>query len=211
MEPLSDRVARRTFTQAKRGYDVREIEAFLAQTVDSIRSLEAELATTHGKLNAFERAQGASKDAGLVVQDAFRVATLRRDEIIEQAKERAAAIISDAEARATRMSQSDPGVAHAEAQVIIGNAREEAGRLVAGAERRAREILRIAKAQADQEAARAVVDAGEQASATQVEYRRVAQQLRDLKSAVNQMLQEGAAGNEEIRLVFASESTPPAS
>ncbi len=205
MEPLSDRVARRTFTQAKRGYDIREVEAFLAQTVDRIRSLEAELAASHGKLNAFERSAGASKDAGLVVQDAFRVATLRRDEIIEQAKERAATIIADAEARVARRSRTDPAVASAEADVIVGNAREEAGRLVAAAERRAREIIRVAKAQADQEAATAMVDAREKSREAQIEYRRVAQQLRDLRSAVSQMLQEGAAGHEEIRVVLASE------
>lgn len=211
MEPLSDLVARRTFTQAKRGYDVREVEAFVAQTVDRIRSLEAELAASHGKLNAYERSFGAEKDAGLVVQDAFRVATMRRDEIIEAAKERAAAIIADAEARAARGRRVDPGVAAAEADVILSNAREEAGRLVAAAERRAREILRVAKAEADQEAAKAMVDAREAASAADVEYRRIAQQLRDLKTAVNRMLQDGAAGHEEIRLVFATEGTSPGS
>lgn len=211
MEPLSDRVARRTFSQAKRGYDVREVEAFIAQTVDKIRSLEAELAASHGKLNGYERAAGASKDAGLVVQDAFRVATMRRDEIIEQAKERAAAIIADAEARVARRAQADPAIASAEADVIVGNAREEAGRLVAGAERRAREIIRVAKAQADQEAAVAMVDATERTQEAQVEYRRIAQQLRALRSAVSQMLQDGAAGHEEIRVVLAPEGATTAS
>lgn len=206
MELLSDVVARRTFTQTKRGYDVREVESFVAETVDWIRGLEANLAIAHGKLTAFERNIDAEKDADLVVQDAFRVATARRDEIIADAEARAATIVADAETRATAVHGATPAVAEAEADVILKNARDEAGRIVVGAERRAREILKVARAEADQDAATAMVDAREAASNAQAEYRQITKQLTELKSAVNRMLQSGVEGSEEIQVVFAGEA-----
>lgn len=205
MELLSDVMARRTFNQAKRGYDVREVEAFVAEMVDRMRGVEGELAIAYGKLNTYERSVDAEKDAALVVQDAFRVATARRDEIIAEAEVRAAAIVAEAESRAGVRVAHNPGVAEAEAEVILAGARDDAGRLVVAAEQRAREILRVARAEADQDAATAMVDAREAASAAQAEYRAVVEQLRTLKDSVNRMLQSGAEGSEEIRLVFSSE------
>ena len=206
MELLSDVMARRTFTPAKRGYSVREVEGFVADMVERARALEAEMAIAYGKLNTFERAADAEKDAAVVVQDAFRVATARRDEIIAEAEVRAAAIVAEAESKAGVMGSHSPGVAEAEAEVILADARDEAGRLVVAAEQRAREILRVARAEADQDAATAMVDAREAATAAQAEYRVIVQQLRDLKDSVNRMIQTGAEGSEEIRLVFSGET-----
>lgn len=205
MEPLSDVVARRTFTQTKRGYDMREVETFVAHAANRIRGIEAELAIARGKLTNYERSADATKDAGMVVQDAFRVATARRDEIIADAESKAASIIKEAELRAQGLAPRE-SVAEAEAEVILAEAREEAGRLVVGAEKRAREILRVARAEADRDAAVAMTDAREATSTAQVEYRQISKQLKDLKTAVNRMLQDGAATSEEIRLVFSTEA-----
>jgi vacuolar-type H+-ATPase subunit H len=206
MELLSDVVARRSFRLSKRGFDIGDVESFVDETVERIRALEGELSIAHGKLTAFERNADAGKDAGLVVQDAFRVATTRRDEIIKDAEVRAAGIVAEAEARSRALQGSPAAIAEVEADVILKNARDEAGRIVVEAERRAREILRVARAEADQDATTAIVDAREAATNAQAEYRQITRQLTELKSAVNRMLQNGAEGSEEIRVVFASES-----
>lgn len=200
MEPLSDRVARKTFTMGKRGYEIREVEPFMADLVDQIRGLENELANAYGKLNAYERVGAAGKDAELVVQDAFRIATTRRDEIIAQAEARAAAIIADAETRAGR---GGGGIAQGESDFILAEAQRKADQAVAAAQHRAREILRVAKAEAENEKRRLLDDAGGDADEARAEYRAIAGRLVDLKQAVNRMLQDGAGASEEIRLVFA--------
>lgn len=210
MELLSDAVAERSFERVKRGYDVRSVDAFLSDVGRRIRSLEAELAIAHGKVSTYERTAAAGKDANTVVQDAFRVATLRRDEIIAEATAKAAAIVADAELRTRPEVAFDASSATVEADVIIAGAREEAGNIVVDAERRAREILRVARVEADHEAAAAMVDTREATTAARIEHDHIARQLRDLKNAVNRMLQDGVEGHEEIRLVFAEGVTTPA-
>ena len=165
MELLSDAISRRTFNQTTRGYDVREVEGFMADAVERARALETDLAGAYGKLNAFERSADAGKDAGLVVQDAFRVVTARRDEIIAEAEVKAAAIVAEADSRAAAATGANPAVAQVESDMILNGAREKADQLVVAAEQRSREILRVAKAQADTEGARAMVDAREGATA----------------------------------------------
>ncbi len=68
----------------------------------------------------------------------------------------------------------------------------------------------MARVEADHEAAAAMVDTREATTAARIEHDHIARQLRDLKNAVNRMLQDGVEGHEEIRLVFAEGVTTPA-
>jgi DivIVA domain-containing protein len=212
MEPLSAQVASHEFSTIKKGgYDPSEVDAFLTDVSRSIRKLEGEIAVSGTKIAGLEKRVKANKDADKVVQTAFLAAAEAKAKMLEEAERKAAAIVRDAEARATAAGGGAP-------DAELESVRREAEQILLEAKRRLEQSTEEATARreaAEREAAEIVAEARrrsvttvggesteEQAVAARAELERLVLMLRGLKRAIGEAFDHAAGSSPELEVIL---------
>lgn len=217
-KPLSDQLVEVDFEQVRRGYDPIAVTSFLAKLSEQARQLESEVANANARYNASERRIQDADTNKHSVSAAFVAAADAKQALLADAERKAARILDKARDQAARLTgphddleQSRSDIAdlmmtakrrldnaEAEAAQILSAAREEADELTS----RTRNEALSAVTESKREAERMLADA-------QDEYRRISLMLRGLKSAVREVLAEGAEQHEEILAVLDDSETIP--
>lgn len=211
-KPLSDQLVEVDFEQVRRGYDPIAVTSFLAKLSEQARRLEAEVANANARYNALERRAKDVETNKHSVSAAFVAAADAKQALLADAERKANRILDRAKDQAARLSGPHDDLeksrseiadlmmrakrrldnAEAEAEEIMAAAREEADALTS----RTRNNALSAVTESKREAERLLTDA-------QDEYRRISLMLRGLKSAVREVIGEGEAEHDEIRVVLA--------
>ena len=210
-KPLSDKLIEADFEQVRRGYDPIAVNALLTKLSEQARKLEAEVATTNARNNALERRLEGTESNKSQVSAAFVAAADAKQVLLADAERQAKRIVDKAQDQADKLG--GPHVDIEQSRREVGDMLLQAQRKVHAAEEEAARILAAAKAEADDLTARtrsqalsAVTESKTEAeqllAEAENEYRRVSLMLRGLKSAVRDMIDNGEAAHEEIRVVL---------
>ncbi|MDR9450288.1 MAG: DivIVA domain-containing protein [Acidimicrobiia bacterium] len=189
-----DEIAHRTFQQRLRGYDPREVEAFLEEVAASTRELTARYDAVHTRLlelgnrDLTAEFDLISQEVGRILQDAREAAEgMRRraaadaEVLQEEAQNTAVKLRTDAWMAgekllhdSTREAEAIVAKAERESLAIIGEAEREAHRRQSTVRRESEETLRMARIEAERVAmdARArsdelILDAGRKVEAAE--------------------------------------------
>lgn len=164
-----DEIAHRTFQQRLRGYDPREVDAFLEEVAASTRQLTARYDAVHTRLlelgnrDLTAEFDLISQDVGRILQDAREAAEGMRKraaadaEILqEEAQNAAVKLRSDAWMAgekllhdSTKEAETIVAKAERESLAIIGEAEREAHRRQSTVRRESEEIIRMARIEAE--------------------------------------------------------------
>lgn len=215
METLSSAVEARVFDTVKKGgYDLEQVDRFMARVAEEALSLERQVTAAHAKVRGLERHLEGTKETDEAVGAAFLAAADAKDRILEDAGRRAHELLARAEAEATDLDtprrelemqrqQVDELLARAEA--ARDRADEEADGLLVAARKQAERIV----AEARRDALAAIEESKQEAEdwvqQVRAEHKRVALMLRGLKAAVREMLDDAAERNEAINVVLAED------
>ena len=152
---LSERLQSIHFNKGAIGYNIKEVDAFVAELRTAAERDESALRTLRAKLDAFE---GRSAEITRTENEAYRLLAAAKDEaekvraaaeaqaktMLEDAKVRAAA----AEAVAAERASAAEREAARRANETVGNARQNAAMILAAADKRGREALAAAEREA---------------------------------------------------------------
>lgn len=216
METLSSAVEARVFDSVKKGgYDLDQVDRFMARVADEALSLERQLTAAHAKIRGLERHLEGTKETDEAVGAAFLAAADAKDRILEDAERRATGILAQARAEASDLStprraleiqQKEVDELLARAETARDRADEEADGLLAAARKQAERIV----AEARRDALAAIEESKQEAEdwveQVRAEHKRVALMLRGLKAAVREMLDDGAERNEAINVVLGEDT-----
>jgi DivIVA domain-containing protein len=212
MDSLSTQVASHEFPTTKRGYDPSAVDAYLRSLGREISKLEGELSVTRTKLSALEKRLKDNKDADTVVSTAFLAAAESKRKLLEEAEQRAAQMIADAEAEVANIrppSNEELDALRDEAEQILNRARrhlsesrEEADRTLQVAKDEAEEILTTARREALAAVRNGQSEVEGDVVAVRDELQRLVLMLRSLKAAVREGFDYAEAGSEQLRVVL---------
>ncbi len=114
MQTSPDRIRDREFTRTRRGFDVKEVTAFLDKIAHEVAQLEVDLRRETVRANTLERRAHTPRQAEENVEAAFLAAAESKRHLLAEAQDRADQLVSEASAEAARLV--DPT-----AQVQIGH------------------------------------------------------------------------------------------
>jgi len=210
-QPLSNKLVGTDFDVVRRGYDPIAVSAFLGKVSEQARKLETELATARARLHALEvqpeSAAGEHRPESL----AFSVAADAKKAMLDDAEKQANRIFDRARDKANQLSEPLEDVE--QSRLKVADLMLQAKRRLDAADDEAEQVVRAARLEAEEMTARTRNDALSAVTASkreaesllseaQNEYRRISLMLRGLKSAVKDMLDEGGAESDAIRVVI---------
>ena len=210
-KPLSDQLGETDFEVVRRGYDPIAVTSFLNKLSEQARLLEAEVANANARVNALDRRLEERASNTSQVSAAFVAAADAKQALLEDAERQASRILEKARDQAARLS--DPHEDVEQSRLQVAELMLQAKRRLADAEAEAAKITEAAKSQAEDVTTRSRTEAlaaiqGSKHEAEQLlehaqnEYRRVSLMLRGLKSAVREMITDGEATHDQIRVVL---------
>ncbi len=172
MQSLTDRIRGREFERTRKGYDTDEVTRFLAKLADDVSELEANLRREGVRANALERKIQEPLQAEGNVEAAFLAAAESKQQLLDEAQDRAQEMISEARAEAARLVEVPKMEAHRaqeEAAAILLQAKERlesASREASSIEERARSDSAQLEAESAERGRRAVEEADRRAQET---------------------------------------------
>ena len=217
MDSLSTQVASHEFPTTKRGYDPAAVDAYLRTLGRDISKLEGELSVTRTKLSAMEKRIKDNKDADTVVSTAFLAAAESKRKLLEEAEQRAAQMIADAEAAVADIkppSNEELDLLRDEAEQILNRARRhltesraEADQTLEEAKAEAEQLVADARRQALAAVTTGQTETDREVEAVRDELQRLVLMLRSLKTAVREGFDYAEAGSEQLRVVLGESAT----
>ncbi|RLE17036.1 MAG: hypothetical protein DRJ28_00120 [Actinobacteria bacterium] len=165
MQSLTDQIRSKEFTRSRKGFDPDEVARFLDRIADEVTELEANLRREGVRANALERKIQAPLDAEGNVEAAFLAAAESKQQLLDEAQDRAQQLIADARSEAGRLVEvpkKEAQRAQEESTAVLLQAKER----LESATREASSIEERAKAESTQleaEAAERGRRAGEEA------------------------------------------------
>ena len=172
MQSLTDQIRGREFARARRGFDEDEVADFLAKLADEVFELEADLRKEGVRANALERKIQAPLKAEVNVEAAFLAAAESKQQLLDEAQDRAEEMISNARgevARLVEVPKMEALRAQEESTAVLLQAKERlesASREAASIEERARSESTQLEAESAERGRRTVEEADRRAQET---------------------------------------------
>ena len=137
----------REFSTSRKGYDKKEVKAFLAEIESNFRELESWAEDTKARLALAEDNDGNKQE----VDEAMLAVFDAKDRILERARLQAEKIEGDARDRAARIEAGAVSVSGGDddAAATLADAERRAAEIIADADRRAAEVSTVIAAEGD--------------------------------------------------------------